>query len=164
VAGSGGLVNLASLGIDLNNDGTLTVNQVATDTHPSLSNVLATNPGSVQSFFQNVKGTGFASNFNNDLANVNDPIEGLLNVDIAGNKSQQHALATQITNLQDRLTAQQTQLTLEYARLNATLEAYPSLLLTVTAEIGALNGNFSATPTVSNNTVPNTGTPTGPTA
>jgi flagellar hook-associated protein 2 len=164
VAGSGGLVNLASLGIDLNNDGTLTVNQVATDTHPSLSNVLATNPGAVQSFFQNVKGTGFASNFNNDLANLNDPIEGLLNVDIAGNKSQQHALATQITNLQDRLTAQQTQLTLQYARLNATLEAYPSLLLTVTAEIGALNGNFSATPTVSNNTVPNTGTPTGPTA
>jgi flagellar hook-associated protein 2 len=164
VAGSGGLVNLASLGIDLNNDGTLTVNQVATDTHPSLSSVLATNPGAVQSFFQNINGTGFASNFNNDLANVNDPIDGLLNVDIAGNKSQQQALTTQITNLQDRLTAQQNQLTLQYAQVNATLEAFPSLLLQVTAEIAALNGNFSATPTVSNNTAPVTGTPTGPTA
>jgi len=58
------------------------------------------------------------------------------------------------------LTAQQKQLTLEYAQLNATLEAYPSLLLTVTAEIGALNGNFSATPNTLNNTTPNTGTPT----
>jgi len=56
IAGNSGLVNLASLGIDLNNDGTLAVNQTATDTHPSLSNVLATNPSAVQSFFQNIQG------------------------------------------------------------------------------------------------------------
>ncbi len=140
--GNSGLVNLASLGIDLNNDGTLTVNQTATDTHPSLSNVLATNPGAVQSFFQNVSGTGFANNFNNDLFSLTDPTNGILNVDIAGNKTQQTALTTQITNLQDRLTAQQTALTLQYDQVNATLEAYPSLLLEVTSEIGALNGNY----------------------
>ena len=52
VTGNGGLVNLASLGIDFNNDGTLSVNQVAADTHPSLSNVLTTNPSAVQRFFQ----------------------------------------------------------------------------------------------------------------
>jgi flagellar capping protein FliD len=161
ITGNSGLVNLASLGIDFNNDGTLTVNQVATDTHPSLSTVLATNPSAVQSFFQNVSGTGLANNFNNDLFNLTDQTNGIVNVDIAGNKAQQKALATQITNLQDRLTAQQKQLTLEYAQVNATLEAYPSLLLTVTAEIGALNGNFSATPNTPNNTTPNPGTSTG---
>ncbi len=161
VTGNSGLVNLASLGVDLNNDGTLTVNQVATDTHPSLSNVLATDPSALQTFFQNVAGTGFANHFNNDLANLTDPRDGIVNVDIAGNAAQQRALTTQISNLQDRLAAQQKQLTLEYARLNATLEAYPSLLLTVTAEIGALNGNFSATPNLPTNTTPNTGTPTG---
>ena len=161
ITGNSGLVNLASLGIDFNNDGTLTVNQVATDTHPSLSSVLATNPSAVQSFFQNVSGTGLANNFNNDLFNLTDQTNGIVNVDIAGNKAQQKALATQITNLQDRLTARQKQLTLEYAQVNATLEAYPSLLLTVTAEIGALNGNFSATPNTPNNTTPNPGTSTG---
>jgi len=43
--------------------------------------------------------------------------------------------------------------------VHATLEAFPSLLLEVTSEIGALNGNFSVNPTTVN-TTPNTGTPT----
>ena len=158
--GNSGLVNLASLGIDFNNDGTLTVNQTATDTHPSLSNVLATSPGAVQSFFQNVSGTGFANNFNNDLFSLTDPTNGILNVDIAGNKTQQTALTTQINNLQDRLTAQQTALTLQYDRVNATLEAYPSLLLEITSEIGALNGNYNVSNTTPN-TAPSVGTSTG---
>jgi flagellar hook-associated protein 2 len=160
ITGNGGLVNLASLGIDFNNDGTLTVNQVATDTHLSLSNVLATNPNAVQNFFQNASGTGFASNFNNDIFNLTDVTDGILNVDIAGNKTQQQALTTEIRNLQDRLTAQRQLLSLQYAQVNATLEAFPSLLLQVTSEIGALNGNFSVTPSTVN-TAPNTGTPTG---
>jgi flagellar hook-associated protein 2 len=161
ISGNGGLVNLASLGIDLNNDGTLTVNTVATDTHPSLANVLATNPGAVQSFFVNASHTGFANNFSNDLFNLTDVTEGIITVDVAGNKAQQSALATQITNLQDRLTAQRTALTLQFDKVNATLEAYPSLLLTVTAEIGALNGNYNVTSSSSSNTTAATGTSTG---
>jgi flagellar hook-associated protein 2 len=160
ITGNSGVTNLAALGIDFNNDGTLSVNQVATDSHPSLANVLATNPAAVQSFFQNASGTGFASNFNNDLFNLTDVTDGVLNVDIAGNKTQQQALTTQINDLQDRLTAQQQQLTRQYAQVNATLEAFPSLLLQVTSEIGALNGNFSVNPNTLN-TTPNTGTPTG---
>jgi flagellar hook-associated protein 2 len=160
IAGNSGLVNLASLGIDLNNDGTLTVNQVATDTHPSLANVLATNPAAVQSFFQNASGTGFASNFNNDLVNLTDPTSGVVNVDITGNSAQQNTLNKQITNLQDRVTAEQAALTLQYEQVNATLEAYPSLLLEVTSEIGALNGNYSVLPNATTNTAPITGTPT----
>ena len=159
IAGNGGLVNLASLGIDLNNDGTLSVNSVATDGHPTLSKVLADNPVAVQNFFANGSTTGFANNFNNDLFSLTDTSEGIVNLDIAGNKAQQKALSTQITNLQDRLTAQQTQLTALYARVNATLESYPSLLYTVTAIIGALNGNFNVAPP-STNTTPNTGTST----
>ncbi len=161
ISGNGGLVNLASLGIDLNNDGTLTVNQIGTDTHPSLSNVLATNPGAVQSFFHNASSTGFADQFNSDLTALTDPTEGILNVDIAGNTAQQQTLTTQIGNLQDRLAAQQKQLTAQYDLLNATLEAFPSLLQEVTAEINALNGNTSAPllSTTSSNTAPATGTP-----
>jgi flagellar hook-associated protein 2 len=161
ITGNSGLVNLASLGIDMNNDGTLTVNTVATDTHPSLAGVLATNPSAVQSFFQNSSSTGFANNFNNDLFNLTDVTDGILNVDIAGNKTQQQALTTQIANLQDRLTLEQQSLTLQFDRVNATLEAYPSLLYLVTAEIGALNGNFSTTSTSSTNTTPATGASTG---
>jgi flagellar hook-associated protein 2 len=159
LGGNGGLVNLAALGIDLNNDGTLSVNQVATDTHPSLSNVLAQNPRAVQNFFSNDSGSGFANSFNSDLFSLTDVTDGIVNLDIAGNKTQQKALETQIGHLQDRLSAQQQQLTALYSRVNATLESYPSLLFTVTAIIGALNGNFNvAAP--SSNTTPNTGTST----
>ncbi len=93
ITGNSGLANLASLGIDMNNDGTLTVNQTATYdaqgnlTHQSLPNVLATNPSAVQTFFQNSTGTGFAQSFNNDLVNLTDPTNGIMNVDIAGNTS-----------------------------------------------------------------------------
>jgi flagellar hook-associated protein 2 len=167
ITGNSGLVNLASLGIDLNNDGTLTVNQTATYdsqgnlTHQSLPNVLATNPSAVQSFFQNAGHTGFANNFNSDLFNLTDPTNGIVTVDLTGNSAQQKALAAQIANLQDRLTAQQTTLTRQFDQVNATLEAYPSLLLEVTAEIGALNGNFSVTPPNSTNTTPVSGSSTG---
>jgi len=166
ITGNSGLVNLASLGIDMNSDGTLTVNQTATYDaqgnliHQSLPNVLATNPSAVQSFFQNASSTGFANNFNNDLFNLTDATNGILNADIAGNKTQQQSLTTQINNLQDRLTAEQAALTLEFDQVNATLEAYPSLLYEVTAEIGALNGNYNVS-TTTPNTTPNTGSSTG---
>lgn len=161
ISGNSGLVNLASLGIVLNNDGTLTVNQTATAAHPSLKQVLSANPAAVQSFFQNVSSTGFANQLNTSLAGLTDPTSGLLNLDIAGNSAQQSALTTQISNLQDRLAAQSKTLTLQYNQLNATLEGFPSLLQTVTAEIGALNGNTPTPFSNSNNTTPAVGTPTG---
>ena len=158
ITGNNGLVNLASIGVDMNNDGTLTVNTAATDTHPSLAGVLASNPASVQSFFQNTTGTGFAQNFNNDLANLTDATNGILNVDINGNKSQQTELADQLTELQDRLTAQQATLTDQFNQVNATLEAFPALLLEVTSEIGALGGNYNTSSTTPTDTTPASGT------
>ena len=166
ITGNSGFVNLASLGIDMNNDGTLTVNQTVTYdaegnlTHQSLANVLATNPSAVQSFFQNSSHTGFADSFNNDLFNLTDATNGIINVDIIGNKAQSQSLTTQINNLQDRLTAQKAALTLVFDKVNATLEAYPSLLNEVNAEIGALNGNYNVSSSTSTNTTANTGTST----
>jgi|SRR5579863_6865825 len=156
VSGSSGLVNLASLGINLNNDGTLTVDST------QLNTALTANPGAFQNFFQNSSLTGFANNFNSDLTNLTDPTTGILNLDIAENSSQQSALANQISNLQDQLTSQQAALTTQYAQVNATLEAYPLLLQEITAELGAINGT-SPNPTIPANTstTPTTGTSTG---
>jgi flagellar hook-associated protein 2 len=168
ITGNSGVVNLASLGIDLNSDGTLTVNQSPTyDSsgdliEPSLANVLASNPSAVQNFFQNASSTGFGNILANDLQGLTDPTNGILNVDIAGNQTQQTALTTQIATLQDRVTAQQASLTLEYDSVNATLESYPILLQEVKAEIAAINGNTVAQPnTIPVNTTPTTGIPTG---
>jgi flagellar hook-associated protein 2 len=156
---SSGLINLAALGIDMNNDGTLTVNQVATATHPSFSNVLATNAAAVQNFFQNSALTGFANNFNNDLINLTSPTTGVLNSDLQANQNQQSDLTTEINDFQTQLTAQQQQLDQEFNAVNASLEAYPFLLQEVTMELGSMSssGATSTGVTTNANTTPTSG-------
>ena len=158
IPGNSGLVNLASLGINQNDDGTLTIDNT------QLNSTFTTNPAAFQNFFQNVSGTGFANNFSSDLTNLTDPVNGLVNLDIAANTTQAQVLTTQILNLQGNISAQRAALTLQYAQVNATLEAFPSLMQEVTAELGALNGLGSTTssaPPISSNTAPATGTATG---
>jgi flagellar hook-associated protein 2 len=138
VSGNGGLVNLASLGINMNDDGTLTVG--STPNGQSLSQVLAANPAAFQSFFQNSSSTGFANNFHTDLTNLTDPTQGLLNVDLAQNKTEQQTLADSISNFQDQLATEQTQLTSEFSQVNASLQEYPLLLQQVTETLGSLSG------------------------
>src|ERR1700688_117101 len=155
VSGNSGLVNLASLGINLNGDGTLTIDNT------QLNATFTASPAAFQSFFQNSSVTGFADNFSADLANHTNTTTGVLNLDIAQNKTAQLSLTDQTRTLHDRLTTQKAALTLQYAAVNATLQAYPSLLAEVTAEIGALGGNYNTVSASNNNTTPATGTATG---
>jgi len=160
---SSGLVNLAALGIDMNDDGTLTVNQVATATHPSFANELATNPSAVQNFFQNASSTGFANNLNTDLTNLTAPETGVLSEDLTANQNQQNDLTTEINNFQTQLTAQQTQLESVLNAVNASLEQYPFTLQEINAALGALNSPGSSTSTSTNtntNTTPTAGNST----
>jgi flagellar hook-associated protein 2 len=157
-SGSGSLTSLASLGINLNSDGTLTIDNT------TLSNAFNTSPASFQAFFQNSTNTGFANNFNADLTNLTDPLNGIFNADLAGNSTQARELTNQISDLQANLAAQQQQLTTRCAQVNATLEAFPFLLQEVSAELGAISGITSGgssspffTPQGPTNTTPATG-------
>jgi flagellar hook-associated protein 2 len=138
VSGNSGYINLASLGISTNDDGTLTVDS------SQLASLLSSNPSVVQNFFQNASSTGFANNFNNDLTNLTDPTTGPLNVDLAQNSASQQDLTNSINNFETQLTAQQTQLTNEFDQVNASLEAYPLLLQQVTETLATL-GSGSTT-------------------
>jgi flagellar capping protein FliD len=158
---SSGLTNLAALGIDMNDDGTLTVNQVASDTHPSFSNVLAANPSAVQNFFQNSNLTGFANNLNNDLNNLTSPTTGVLSEDLTANQNQQTDLTNEIDNFQAQLTTQQAALTEEFDQVNASLEQFPFLLQEVTVELGSMTSGSAITgATVNSNTTPTSGNST----
>jgi flagellar hook-associated protein 2 len=139
VSGNSGYINLASLGINSNNDGTLTVDS------SQLASVLSSNPSAVQNFFQNVSNTGFANNFNNDLTNLTDPTNGPLNVDLTQNNAEQQDLTNSINNFETQLSAEQTQLTQEYDQVNATLQAYPLLLQQVTETLATLDTNSTGT-------------------
>ncbi len=140
-SGNSGLVNLAAMGINMNNDGTLTVGSTpsASDaTSQTFAQVLAANPSAVVNFFQNASATGFANAFNADLNNLTNPTTGPLNVDLAQNQSEQADLTTTITNFQTQLTLEQTQLTQQYDAVNASLQQYPILLQSVTEILGSL--------------------------
>jgi flagellar hook-associated protein 2 len=139
VSAENGFVNLASLGINMNDDGTLTVGN--TPSGKSMSQVLSENAIAAQQFFQNEAGTGFATVFHRDLMNLTDSTEGLLNVDLAQNREQQDDLADAISRFQDQLAAQQKQLTAQFSLVNASLQSYPLLLSQVTQTLATLDGN-----------------------
>jgi flagellar hook-associated protein 2 len=142
IGGNSGLVNLASMGINMNNDGTLTVGSNASG--ETFANVLASNPTAVQSFFQNQAVTGFANNFNADLTNLTDPTAGPLNVDLAQDQAEGSDLTTTISNFETQLTSQSTALTAEYDSVNASLQSYPLLLQEITETLGTLGSGTSA--------------------
>jgi flagellar hook-associated protein 2 len=142
ITGNSGYVNLEALGINSNNDGTLSLGSNAEG--QTFAQVLATNPSAVQNFFQNASGTGFANNFNSDLSNLTDPTTGPLNADLAQNNAENQDLTNSITNLQTQLTAEQTSLTSQYDSVNASLQAYPLLLQEITETLGTLGSGTSA--------------------
>ena len=137
IGGNSGIVNLASMGINMNNDGTLTMG--LTPGGQTFAQVLAANPSAVQNFFQNSSATGFANNFNADLTNLTDATQGPLNVDLAQNHAEQQDLTTTINNFETQLTAEQTQLTETYEAVNASLQSYPLLLQEITEALGSLS-------------------------
>ncbi|MFI5102180.1 MAG: flagellar filament capping protein FliD [Terriglobales bacterium] len=148
---SGGLTNLAALGINMNDDGTLAVDNT------QFSSVVSSNPAGVLSFFQNSASTGFANNFTADLNNLTDATQGALNVDITQNRAEQTDITNHISDFQDQLATQKTQLLLEFSQVNATLESYPFLLQEVTSQLT----NGSSTGSSNNNSTPTSGTSTG---
>jgi flagellar hook-associated protein 2 len=131
-----GLINLASLGINLNNDGTLTVGNNAAG--QSFDQVVSANPSAVLNFFQNSSNTGFANAFAADLTNLTDATSGPLNVDVTQNTSQEQTLSTDISNFETQLTNEQQQLTSQFDAVNASLQSYPLLLQEVTETLGSL--------------------------
>ena len=141
ISDNSGLVNLAALGINMNNDGTLTVGTNAAG--QSMSQVFSSNPAAFQNFFQNSNSTGFANHFHNDLTNLTSPTVGLLSVDLAQNKIGQQNLADSINNFERQLADQQKQLTMQFSQVNASLQAYPLLLQQVTETLASMNVDTS---------------------
>jgi flagellar hook-associated protein 2 len=119
VLGNGSVSNLDSIGIAMNDDGTLTVNS------STLNNALSSNFTQVQNLFQNATGVG--ATFANDLTNLTDPTEGEIALTVQGDNNTITSLGQSISDDQVSLSAQQTALEAQYNLINTTLEEIPSL-------------------------------------
>jgi flagellar hook-associated protein 2 len=143
ITGNNGLVNLQSIGIQLQEDGTLTVASSSSSDSMSLNDALANDFSSVQNLFQSAAsstaGAGVSQALNTSLTSLTDSVNGPLNLDMAGIASNVTDLNTQISTFQYQLQQTQTQLTNEYSLINTTLEQLPQTLASINSQLDALD-------------------------
>jgi flagellar hook-associated protein 2 len=131
ISGNNGFVNLASIGVDLNTDGTLSVDS------GTLSNAISSNFTSVQSLLQ---GTGgLATTLSNTLTQLTDPTQGAISLDLQGMSQENQDLTQQINAMQAQLTTQEQNLTNQYAQMQVTLDEMPQLQQQMTQQLAALS-------------------------
>jgi len=131
VAGNNGMVNLASIGVNMNDDGTLTVDNSA------LSSALSSNYSAVQNLLQNAT-TGFAQNLGSVIQAINAPGTGILSIDSQSITSTSQGLTQQISDLQAALATQEANLTQVYSQVNATLQELPLLESQISQQIAGI--------------------------
>ena len=108
---------LASLGISMNDDGTLTVDST------QLSDALNNDYNAVLNFFQGT--SGFATSLSSQLTKLTDPIKGAFYLDLNGMQDNYNSLQDEINNFQDYITNQQQVWLQQYTQLNVALLQWP---------------------------------------
>jgi len=133
-----GFNTLTSLGITMNDDGTLSVDSSA------LSNAVSTNYAAVQNFFHNSAGTGFADTLQTQLSALTDPTQGAFNVDIQGINNEVQSFQDQINNFEVYIANEQTMLTQQYTQVDLALQQLPLLQQEINAQLNGLDNNGSS--------------------
>jgi flagellar hook-associated protein 2 len=139
ISGNSGLVNLQSIGIQIQTDGTLAVASTSSPDSMDLNDALTNDFAAVQNLFQSTSPAGVAQTLNTDLTALTDSVNGPLNLDMAGISSEVTDLNNQIADFQAQLQDTQTQLLAEYSQINTTLEQMPETLASINSQLNALN-------------------------
>ena len=125
--------SLTTLGISVNNDGSLTFDANALDS------VLNTDYSSVAGFFQNANGWG--QSFSNVLTNSgSSSTTGILGLAASANSTTESTLNAEISKEQSYISAQQSSLTTELNQANQILEELPSQLQGINELYSAITG------------------------
>jgi flagellar capping protein FliD len=117
---SSGVSGLATMGIKMNNDETLTVDDSA------LNAALSGNSLQVQDFLQSTT-NGFATNLYSVLDGLIGATTDTLSLDAQSMTQSSQSLGPQIADLQSRLAVRQQQLTAIYSQVDTTLQELPLL-------------------------------------
>jgi len=133
ISGNNGLVNLASLGVEMANDGTLSIDD--TKFNAALGNQFT----DLKNFFQSAGGTGFAQVFSNQLARIGSSVDGIIATGLDENSAVQRMLTDSITQFEDRMAVRRRQLITEYSRIDTMLRQYPLILAQITGQLSGLS-------------------------
>ena len=128
--------NLSSLGITVNKDGTLTVD------NSTLNTALQNNFNDVQNFFQGSALNGFANSLDQQLTSFVSPADGAFTVDLQSMNTENTTLQTDIDNFQTNVIAPlKTQLQSEFSKAEVALQELPAEIKNVDAELGQNNNS-----------------------
>jgi flagellar hook-associated protein 2 len=128
--GSGSYINLQSMGIEMQDDGTLQINSA------NLSQALSSNYSDVQNFFQSTSGWGHLAG--TEMQQLTDPTLGPVAADINGLNQTSQGLTDQINDFEVQMSAVQDQLTTQYSNLDALLQQYPMQMQQVASQLASL--------------------------
>ncbi len=133
---SGAITSLSQLGITANNDGTLTLDG------STLDSALDSNFQDAANFFQaNGSYTSYGTNLTNVLNELsNTGPDGAIYLTLQQDSSQESDLNSDITNENNAISTQQTQLTTELNEANYTLQEIPEQLQSVNELYSAITG------------------------
>ena len=133
------VTSLASMGISVNTDGTLTVNSA------SLNDALQNDFSDVQNFFQGSALNGFAGSLDQQLTSFTNPADGAFTVDLQSISTENTGLQTDITNFQNNIIAPlKVQLTAEFSAAEIALQQLPNQIRDVDAELGINTSSSSS--------------------
>ena len=139
--------NLQSLGIEMQDDGTLQVDSSA------LNDALTNDYQDFQNFFQSSSPNGFGNYFANQMVQMTDPTLGPVALAVNGLQQENQSLTDDINNFEAQMTVEQQELTQQYSALNATLEEYPSLMQEIASQLDSLPGSTSSSSSSSGSTI-----------
>jgi flagellar hook-associated protein 2 len=138
VSGTGQYVNLQSMGLEMQDDGTLQVNsQVFNDT-------VSHHYQDFQNFFQSLSPQGFGNFFGTQMMQMTDPTLGPVALAVTGLQQTNQSLTNDINDFEARMTSMQQELTQQYSALNATLEQYPLLMQQISSQLDSLSTSKSS--------------------
>lgn len=138
VSGTTTVSSLASLGISVGNDGTLSVNST------TLNSALQNNYSDVQNFFQGAALNGFANSLDQQLTSFTSPADGAFTVDLQNLSTEYSGLQTDISNFQTNyITPLKTQLNAEYSQAEIELQQLPQQMQQINTELGLNNKSSS---------------------
>jgi flagellar hook-associated protein 2 len=138
-SGTTTMPNLSSMGITMNSDGTLSVDNT------TLDNALQNNYSDVQAFFQGTSLNGFANSLDQQLTSFTSPGEGAFTVDLQSMSTEYTGLQTDISDFQSNvIDPLQTQLQAEYSSAEIALQQLPVEIRNVDEELGINTSSSSS--------------------
>ena len=139
VGDNGQYTNLHSLGIEMQNDGTLQIDST------TLSDALSSSYSEVQNFFQSTSPAGWAETAGTEMTQLTDPTKGPVASDISGLNQSNSDLASQISDFEANMSEVKQQLTSQYDNLDTLLIQYPMQMQEAAAQLASLPDSTTTT-------------------